>query len=103
MKHDFLIWDVVPMLNARGAGVIVVKLPRGNRSVVAHTAGDIDNACGPKVRPGEFFFTGPYELDGFAGGLRQASGFDCDIAGVLAAVARARVGHYHSDALFGNS
>src|SRR2546428_4815037 len=80
-----------------------MKLPRGDRSVVAHAARHVDHAGWTKVCPGEFLFAGPQELHRFAGRLCESSCFDGDIACVLAAVARAGVGHDHANPLFWNS
>src|SRR3989442_7729948 len=91
MKHDLLIRDVVTMTDAGGTGVVVVKLPRGDGSVVADAARDIDHAGRSKVSPGELLFARPHELHPLAGFARESSSFDSRIACVLAAVNRARV------------
>ena len=91
------------MLNAGGAGVVVVKLPRGNRAVIFDAALDVDDAGGTKVGPGEFFFARPDELHGFARGSRQARGFHGALAGVFAAITRTSVGHDHAHLFFLNA
>ena len=82
--------------------MIVVKFPGGEFPAGVDSAFDFDEARRTEVGPGEFFFARPYEFDGTIGGFREASGFDGSVAGVLAAVGRARVGNDNANAALGN-
>src|SRR6266568_953808 len=100
MKHDLLIRDVVTVTDAGGTGVVIVKLPSGDGSVVADAARDIDHAGRSEVSPGELLFARPHELHRFAGFAREAGSFDSRIASVLAAVTSAGVGNDYANAIF---
>ena len=54
-----------------------------------------DDARGAEVGPGELLLARPDQRDRRPGAARQARGLDGGLAGVLAAVGRARVGHDH--------
>ena len=74
-----------------------MKLPGRERPVSLRAAVDLDDARRPEVGPGEFFLAGPDQLDRLAGRAGEAGGLDGRFAGVLAAVARTRVGHDDAD------
>src|SRR3989442_11791691 len=78
--------------------MVVVKFPRHQDAVAGDAALDFDDTCGPEIRPGEFFLSGPYHFDGTTGSARQTSGLDSGIAGVLPTVCRTRVRHNHAHA-----
>ena len=73
-----------------------MELPGGERAVLAHAAGHVDDARRPEVGPGKLLLAGPDQLDRPARRLRQPGGLDRRLAGVLAAVAGAGVGHDHA-------
>ena len=87
MSLNVLVGNVVFDLDAGAARVVVVKIPGRDRAVSLNTALNVDHASRAKIRPGEFFFARPNELDGFSGRSRQTRSFDCALAGVLAAIA----------------
>ena len=62
MKFDELVGNVIVSGNAGGAGIVVVKFPRGDFSVGTNGAGYLDDSRRPEVGPGEFLFAGPYDL-----------------------------------------
>ena len=64
MKFNFLVRDIVVGFDSCFAGIVVMKLPGYDGAVAAKTAGDFNDACGTEIRPGEFFFAGPHQLDG---------------------------------------
>src|SRR5690349_24813652 len=97
MKLNILIRNVVLDLSPRGSGVVMMKLPGGDRAVVLHAGLDVDDAGGAKVRPGEFFFTRPDQFHRFAGSPRQPRRLDRAFAGVLAAVAGAGIRNNHTN------
>src|SRR5947209_15799574 len=102
MKLIKLIWNVVLSLNGCGPGVVVVKLPRGDRAIVLDSALDIDHTGRTKIGPSEFFFAGPDEFDRLAGSFRQTRGLDRAFAGVFAAVTRTCVRNDDANFVFRN-
>src|SRR6266446_9040790 len=102
MKLIKLIRNVVLSLNGCGPGVVVVKLPRGDRAIALDAALDIDHAGRPKIGPGEFFFACPDEFDRLAGCFRQTRGLDRAFAGMFAAVTRASIGDDDANFVFRN-
>ena len=102
MKSNVVVGNVVFDLNARAAGVVVVKLPRGNRAVRLDSALDIDHAGRSKISPGEFFFARPDELHWFVRCFCEPRGFNRALAGMFAAVTRAGVGNNDANFVFGN-
>src|SRR3989442_7101085 len=102
MKLIKLVWNVVLSLNGRRSGVVVVKLPRGNRAVVLDTALDIDHTSRTKVGPSEFLFPRPDEFDRLAGSFCQTRGLDRAFTGVFATVTRARIRNYDPNFIFRN-
>src|ERR1700681_4717038 len=100
MKLNVAVGNVVFDLDAGSAGVVVVKLPRGDRPVISRATLDIDDARGPEIRPGEFLFAGPDKLDGLSGRARQTRRFDRALAGVLAPVTGASVWNDHANFVF---
>ena len=67
MKLDALVGNVVRSSYRGRPGVVVVKFPGDERSVVAHSAFDVDYACRAEVCPGKFLLAGPHDFDGLAG------------------------------------
>src|SRR5439155_13053006 len=102
MKLIKLIRNVVLSLNGCGSGVVVVKLPGGDRAVVLHAALDIDHPSGTKIGPSEFFFAGPDEFHRLARSFRQTRGLDRALAGVFPAAARAGVRNDDANFVLGN-
>src|SRR6516162_8244974 len=93
VELDALIRRSVRRVDGRTAGAVVVKFPGSERAVLADAAGHVDDAGRAEVRPGEFLLARPDELYGLAGGLGEPGGFEGVLAGVLAAVRGAHVGH----------
>ena len=99
MERGLLVGNVVGRSNRRTAGIVVVKFPGREHSVAPRAALDLDHAGRPEVGPGEFFLTRPDELHRLAGRPGQPGRLDGRLAGVLAAVAGAGVGHDHAHGL----
>src|SRR5579871_823686 len=95
MKFTLLVGDIVWRVNARRAGVVVVKLPGDERAVRRDTTLNVNHARWPEICPGKLFLAGPYQLYRFAGGFGQTSSFHGALAGVLATVRRASIGNNH--------
>src|SRR5689334_4385307 len=76
VKLNVLVWKVVLDLNAGAAGVVVVKLPRGDGAVVLHAAVHFDHTRRTKVGPVKFFLARPDEFDGLASRTRKSRRFD---------------------------
>src|SRR5439155_13776448 len=100
MKFGLLAGNVVQPANARTAGIVVVKFPTGDRSIRAHTAGDLDHSRRPEIRPSELLLARPDELHRPACGPGQSRCLDRRFPGVLAAVTGAGIGYDHPNALF---
>ncbi len=96
-----LVRYIVGRVNPCTTGVVVVKLPGRQRPVASSSALDVDDAGGAKVCPGELFLARPHKLDRLAGGAGEACGLDGHLAGMLAAIAGAGVGHDHAHRAFG--
>jgi hypothetical protein len=94
--------DVVGDGEGGGAGIVVAEVPGGDAVVGVEGAADIDDAGRAAVGAREFFFAGPGDADGLAGGFREGGGFDQDLGAVLAAEGRAGVGEDDADAGFGD-
>src|ERR1039457_4567157 len=102
MELDLLVRHGVGRADGGGAGVVVMELPRRERAVAARAAFDVEDARGPEVGPRKLLLARPRDLDGLAGCLREASSLDGGVARVLAAVARAGVGHDDADLISRN-
>src|SRR5260370_10808807 len=96
MKLNGLVWNIVVDLNTRCSGVIIVKLPGGDRTVILDAALDVDNTSRAKVSPGKLFFARPHQLHWLSAGACQACGFDGAFSRVLPAIAGSCVMHYDS-------
>src|SRR5579871_3300266 len=101
MKYDPLVGDLVIRTNPRGPGIVIVKLPGGDRSIVPDAAGHIDDARRSKVRPGKLFFAGPHDFHRTLGCSRESSRFNRCLSRVLAAVSRIAVWHQDAHFIFG--
>src|SRR5439155_14867201 len=88
--------DVVRGFDSGIAGVVVVEFPSRDRAVGVYTAGDVDNAGGSKVCPGELLFTGPNQLHRLVSRGCEACRFEGGLTGVFAAVAGAGIGDNHA-------
>ena len=97
VEADVAVGHLVGGANPGAAGVVIVELPGGQRSVAVDARGDLDDAGRTKVRPGELLLAGPHEPHRTTGGARQAGGLDGGLPGVLAAVAGAGVRHDDAD------
>src|SRR6266849_2936813 len=95
--------DIVGRVDARASGIVVMELPVGDLTVLAHSAGDFDDPGRAEVRPGELLRAGPDELDRLARGLGEAGRFDGGLAGVLAAVSGTGIGRDHADLSLGHA
>src|SRR5271157_6124784 len=101
MELDTLVGDFVVGAHASSAGIVVVKFPGGDFSIVAHGAADVDDSGGPKIGPSEFLFPRPDKLYRALGRARQPGRFDGTFAGVLATVARAHIRHQDVNFFYG--
>ena len=102
MELDVLVGRLVRAANPRTAGVPVVELPGDQPPVGIDRASHLDEAGGAEVGVRELLRARPYELDRPLRGPGEPRGFDRMLAAVLAAVGRARVGHDHPHAIFGD-
>src|SRR5689334_14206391 len=93
MELDSLIGNVVRGSDGRRPRVVVVKLPRDERSVALCTCLHIDDTGRPEIRPAKFLFTRPLQLRRCSGSLRQTRTFNRSFSSVLAAVTRPRIGY----------
>src|SRR6185436_3548536 len=96
VKLNVMVRKVVLDLNARAAGVVIVKLPRGDSAVVLHPAVHFDHTRWTKVSPVEFFLARPDELDRLASSACEPRRFDRAFARVLAAITGTGIGHDHT-------
>ena len=80
-----------------------MELPGGQLAVLVDAGRRLDQAGRAEVGPGELFFAGPDQLDRLARRPGQPGRLDGGLAGVLAAVAAARVGHDHADSVLGQA
>src|SRR5260370_34342140 len=103
MKFSSNVGNGVGRLYAGGAGMVVVKIPGEKFSIGRDGAFDFDDAGGTEIGPGEFFFAGPDDFDRTTGGAGKARGFDGGVAGVLATIGRAGVGHDGQNVALGNA
>src|SRR5215831_14000143 len=101
MEPNIVIRNIVLDLNARGARVVVVKLPRGDGAVILHATLDVNHSRGTEIRPGELLFTRPVKFHRFARDLREPRRFHGTLAGVLAAVRRAGIRDDDANLTFG--
>ena len=102
MKFGLLAGNVVHRAEGRRAGIVVVAFPGGEEAVFFSAAGDFDDTSRAKVSPGKFFFARPDEFHRLASRAGEPSRFDCRLARMFAAVARAGVGDDHADVVFGD-
>src|SRR5882724_13020661 len=91
MECDLLIRDTVRTSDARRPSVVVIKLPGGDGTIIAHATLDIDHTRRSKVCPGEFFLASPYQLDWLPRGLREAGRFKSGITSMLTAIGGAGI------------
>ena len=80
-----------------------MELPGRQGAVLAGARLQVDHARGAEVGPGELLLAGPGHLHRLARRPGQAGRLDGRLAGMLAAVARAGVGHDHPDAVLGHA
>src|SRR5579872_2050224 len=73
-----------------------MKLPGSERSIGTDTTGDLDQPGRTEIGPGKFFLAGPDEFNRLASRFGETRGFECCVAGVLAAVGRS--GIWYDDA-----
>ena len=95
-----LIGNGVRTPQAGAAGVVIVKFPGGDRAVLRHSAGNVNDSGRAEIGPGKFLLTRPDQFDRLPGGLGQSRGFDGRLPRMLAAVARASVRHDDANRFF---
>src|SRR5438309_7076321 len=103
MKFGALVGDDVRRIDTGCAGVIVVKFPRGERTVGRRGALNFDHACGAEISPCEFFLASPDDFYGMACGASETCGFQCSVTGVFAAVCGAGVWNNDANRAFWNA
>src|SRR5690348_9262141 len=103
MKFNLLIRNIVKRADGRAAGVVVVKLPCGDRPISAHASACFNDSRRAEVSPGEFLLARPDQLHRFTRSFGQSRSFNGRLTSVLASVAGAGVGHDDTNALFGNT
>src|SRR5688572_24045024 len=74
--------------------------PMREPAIVADSAGDVDDAGRPTIRPGEFLLPRPDKFDRFARGAGESSRFHRRFTGVLSAVPGAGVWHDDANIFF---
>src|SRR6185503_17115683 len=75
VKLNDLIWDVVEWPDRGAARIVVMKLPRRERTVFSRAAGHFDQASGSEVGPRHLLLPRPHNLYWLARGLCEARGF----------------------------
>src|SRR5262245_42101366 len=102
MEFLALAGDRVRRLETGAARVVVVELPRRERAGLVHLTPYVDDAGRPEIRPREFLFARPDQLDGLLRRTGDPRRLDCRVSGVLAAVGGARVRDDHADFVSGD-
>ena len=92
MVLDELVGNLVRGADGGRARIVVVMLPGNQRSIASRAGLDLNQAGGAEIGPGKLLAARPHHLHRLAGGLGQARGFNCRLAGMLAAIAAAHVG-----------
>src|ERR1035441_4402576 len=86
MVLDQLVGDLIWSADGGRARIVVVMLPRNQRTVSPDARLDLNHTGRAEIPPGEFLAARPHHLHGPAGRLGQASGFNSRLAGMLAAI-----------------
>src|SRR5208282_5743436 len=83
---DELVGDRVGSGDTRAAGIVVVKLPGGEPTVLRYAALDLDHSRRTEIGPGEFLLARPEQAHRTICGAGQPRRLDSGFAGVLSAV-----------------
>src|SRR5918996_3680089 len=86
MMDDVLVCDVVAHADPGGARVVIVELPRGQRTIPLHAGSDLDQRGRPEIRERELLLARPDEPHGPVRGACEPRRLDGGFTGVLAAV-----------------